>query len=216
MSFLENKGAKAGVFSVVGVVAAAILIAIIAMAIRRRRRRRLDIEHVEAMVGYAPRAPIDGDEDYISSHAHTNNTHYNSQKGSSEENMPSTSTHMTQQYPTDFLAYLHPRLVQNTQQQSPEEYNSYREHQEYNQYREHQDPFVDQHAEANHQVYAGHEEEPDAEDVSEESVYLEPPSPWPTLGQLPRAFGSPASEITLEFPQRQALRVTNGLDDTHA
>ncbi|KAJ7184680.1 hypothetical protein C8R46DRAFT_465295 [Mycena filopes] len=69
--FLQNKGAVAAVFTIVGLVAAGLLFALITNVLRRRRARRFDREIAEE----AKRAPapvfVDDDEDYASGGYHS-------------------------------------------------------------------------------------------------------------------------------------------------
>lgn len=208
--FLENKGAKAGVFSVVAVVVLAAIIGVIALVYHRRKRKQFDLEHVEAMVGYQARAPIDGDDDDPSSQGHSNPSFYPSQKTSSEEMPPSSATHfMQERHPHDLPVF----LPAHASARPPEEYDPYRE-----------SPFSDYYVTTSFNNRYGSQpldseaDRPRAADSgSDESSYshLEPPRRWPQLGELPPAFGSPSSEISVEYP-RPALRVTNGFDDSRA
>ncbi|KAI8974156.1 hypothetical protein BD414DRAFT_182340 [Trametes punicea] len=61
--FFHNTGAVAGVFAVVGLAAAAIIVAIVTNAIRRRRAKKLDREIAEA-AAEAAHAPAFIDDDY--------------------------------------------------------------------------------------------------------------------------------------------------------
>jgi len=208
---LENKGAKVGVFSVVAVVTLAAIIGVIAFVYHRRKRKQFELEHVEAMVGYQARAPIDGDDDGDpSSQGHSNPSYYPSQKTSSEEMPPSSAMHLMQErHPDDLPVF----LPAHARARPPEEYDPYRE-----------SPFSDYYVatSANNHRYGSQPldseaDQPRADNGSDDSSYshLEPPRRWPQLGQLPPAFGSPSSEISVEFP-RPALRVTNGFDDSRA
>jgi FtsZ-interacting cell division protein ZipA len=199
------------VFSVVAIVALSMVVGIGALVYRRRRRKKFDKEHVEAMANYRARILIDECDDvgFTLSRSNTNNSFYPSQKSTSEEMAPSSSAHMRSRTDHDELPiFLPAQLAQNTRQ--PEEYNPYREN-----------PFNDRHATLSRFIRQpqdntrepAEEHDDDTNSFSEESMYLEPPRLWPQMGQLPPAFGSPGSEIQLEFP-RPALRVTNGLDDS--
>jgi len=206
MPFLENKGAKAGVFSVVGVVTLALIVGIVAVVYHRRKRKRFDLEHVEAMVGYQTRAPIDGDDDEDPSshgHSHTNPSYY---KTSSEGMAPSSATHFMQERNHDDVPVF---LPAHASARPPEEYDPYRE-----------GPFSDYYVTTSANRYGSQplDTEADQEQKAEsgsDSSHLDPPRHWPQLGQLPPAFGSPSSETSVEYP-RPALRVTNGFDDSRA
>ncbi|KAI9070236.1 hypothetical protein FKP32DRAFT_16034 [Trametes sanguinea] len=62
-SFFHNTGAVAGVFTVVGLAALAIVIALVTNAMRRRRAKKLDREIAEA-AAEAAHAPAFVDDDY--------------------------------------------------------------------------------------------------------------------------------------------------------
>jgi len=213
MPFLQNKGAKAGVFSVVGVVALAMLAGIAALVYHRRKRKRFDMEHVEAMIGHQTRGPLDGEyDDDPSSQGHTatSHSHFQSQK-TSEETALSSSTHYMQERTSDPPIFLPAHMSARP----PEEYDPYGESPE--------SPFADYYASASNNRYGSQPLDTEAdydhnvENGSDESAYshLDPPRRWPQLGQLPPAFGSPPSETSMEY-SRPALRVTNGLDDSRA
>jgi hypothetical protein len=208
MPFLQNKGAKAGVFSVVGVVALAMIAGFAAFVYHRRKRKRTDLEHIEAMIGYQNRGPLDGEDDAEpSSHGHTATSHsyYPSQKTSEETAPPSTTYFMQERTHDDLPVY----LPSHMSARPPEEYDPYRD-----------SPFADYHASTSNNRYGSQPLDTGADydynvgNGSDES-HLDPPRRWPQLGKLPPAFGSPPSETSMEIP-RPALRVTNGLDDTRA
>ncbi|KAJ7607486.1 hypothetical protein FB45DRAFT_947753 [Roridomyces roridus] len=62
--FLQNKGAVAAVFTIVGLVAAGIIFALVTNAIRRRRAKRFDREIAEEAKRAPPPVFVDDDDDY--------------------------------------------------------------------------------------------------------------------------------------------------------
>jgi len=170
-------------------------------------------------MGHRTRAPIDGSDDedeFRPSRSNTDRSYHTSERGFSEEAASSSSAHIHMQerpHPVgdDLPIFLPHHLAYNTR--IPEEYDPYLEQ---------ENPFNDRHAALSRFIRQPRDSteqnnvqqnDKDNDDVSEESTYLRPPQLWPQLGQLPTAFGSPGSEIQLDF-SRPTLRVTNGLDDS--
>ncbi|PPQ73291.1 hypothetical protein CVT24_012314 [Panaeolus cyanescens] len=72
--FFENKGAVAGVFTVVGLIGLALLVALVTNAVRRRRARKFDRELAEATAAAAaaPAPAFLDDEDEYDKYNHSN------------------------------------------------------------------------------------------------------------------------------------------------